>query len=303
MLGLPNLQKPFEIEADASGYKMGIVFMQEGRPIEYHSKNFLGVVLNYPTYDKELYDMHQAVKYWCAYILGKETVIHTDHKPLQFLHNPSYNKQDMPSGFHTQFNLIIKYKKGVTNKIADLLSRPPKLTALTVFMHLQPFSLEELHIQYEGDRFSSGCGSIKVRGTKTRLLSLRRFVKDEKLCVPDGDYQISLLREAHTSKVTGHFGVGKTLANLQRYVYWPCMQIDVARFIKGCVIYSMSKLANRKLSLYTPLPVPSRLWESISMDFLRGLPKTRQGNDYLLVVVDCFSKMMVLIPCKKTISG
>ena len=39
------------------------------------------------------------------------------------------------------------------------------------------------------------------------------------------------------------------------------------------------------------------------MDFLGGLPKTQQGHDYLLVMVDSFSKMTVLIPCKKTISG
>ena len=52
MLGLPNLQKPFEIEVDASGYAMGVVLMQEGRPIVYHSETFLGAVLNYPTYDR-----------------------------------------------------------------------------------------------------------------------------------------------------------------------------------------------------------------------------------------------------------
>ena len=38
--------------------------------------------------------------------------------------------------------------------------------------------------------------------------------KDDKLCVPNGDCRVALLREPHTSKVAGHFGVGKTLANL-----------------------------------------------------------------------------------------
>ena len=39
------------------------------------------------------------------------------------------------------------------------------------------------------------------------------------------------------------------------------------------------------------------------MDFVGGLPTTRKGHDYLFMVVDRFSKMCVLMPCKKTING
>ena len=42
-------------------------------------------VLNYPTYDKELYALVQVVKKWKNYLMGKETIIHMDHKLLQYL--------------------------------------------------------------------------------------------------------------------------------------------------------------------------------------------------------------------------
>lgn len=37
ILALPNLQKPFELDVDASEYAMSAVLMQDGQPIAYHS--------------------------------------------------------------------------------------------------------------------------------------------------------------------------------------------------------------------------------------------------------------------------
>jgi len=60
-----------------------------------------------------------------------------------------------------------------------------------------------------------------------------------------------------------------------------------------------SKPSNKKFGLYTPLPFPSCSWESISMDFVGGLPMSNEGHDDIYFVVDCFRKMCVLMPCKK----
>ena len=55
--------------------------------------------------------------------------------------------------------------------------------------------------------------------------------------------------------------------------------------------------------MYTPLPTPNRPWESISMDYMSGLPSTKQGNYCSFVVVDHFSKMAILVACKKSITA
>eukprot|EP00253_Pinus_taeda_P029524 PITA_29524 len=85
VLALPDLQQPFDIETDASNYAMGAILMQQKKPICYHSEKFSQSVINYPTYDKELYALVQSVKKWKHYLIGKETIIHTDHQPLQYL--------------------------------------------------------------------------------------------------------------------------------------------------------------------------------------------------------------------------
>ena len=82
VLALLYLQQPFEIETDASGYAMGEVLMQKRKPICFHSKTFTSDVINYPTYDKELYALVRALETSQHYLWPKEFVIHTDHESL-----------------------------------------------------------------------------------------------------------------------------------------------------------------------------------------------------------------------------
>jgi hypothetical protein len=53
----------------------------------------------------------------------------------------------------------------------------------------------------------------------------------------------------------------------------------------------------------TPLPTYDRPWESISMDYMSGLPSTKRGNDCVFVVIDHFSKMAILVAYKKSIKA
>jgi hypothetical protein len=62
LLVMPNVQQPFEIDIDASGFSMDDIHMWGGRPINYHSELFQRVVLKYPTYDQEIYMLVKEMK-------------------------------------------------------------------------------------------------------------------------------------------------------------------------------------------------------------------------------------------------
>eukprot|EP00253_Pinus_taeda_P008884 PITA_08884 len=79
VLALPDLQQPFEVEIDAFDYAIRAVLTQHGHPVAYYSETLSDTVRKYPTYDKEMYSILQACQQWKHYILGKETVIHTNH--------------------------------------------------------------------------------------------------------------------------------------------------------------------------------------------------------------------------------
>ena len=125
MLALPDFNKVFEIECDASGIRIGAVLMQDKRPIALFSEKLSGASLKYPTYDKELYALVRALEIWQHYLWPREFVIHTDHESLKHLKGQGKLNQRHVRWLEyiETFPYVIRYKQGKENIIVDTLSR------------------------------------------------------------------------------------------------------------------------------------------------------------------------------------
>lgn len=77
------------------------------------------------------------------------------------------------------------------------------------------------------------------------------------------------------------------------------MKIDVHKHRDRCIVCKKAKSKVMPHGLYTPLSVPEYPSIDISMDFVLGLPTTRNGKYSIFVAVDRFCRMGYLIPCKK----
>jgi hypothetical protein len=68
VLQLSDFNKTFELECDASGIGLCGVLLQDGKPVAYFSEKLSGPILNYSTYDKELYALVRTLETWLHYL-------------------------------------------------------------------------------------------------------------------------------------------------------------------------------------------------------------------------------------------
>ena len=109
------------------------------------------------------------------------------------------------------------------------------------------------------------------------------------IVIPDAvEFHANLLCEVHTTQVAGHLSVCKTRVAVSKRYSWPPVAFGCRSVCQGVCCLPRNKTNTYiPAGLLTPLWIPDILWESMSMDFITQLPKTRRGHDAISVLVDC----------------
>lgn len=275
--------------------------MQQGRPLAYYSSSLCPRNQALSTYEKEALAILEALKRWRHYLLGNELLIKTDQQSLKFI-----TDQKITEGVHhklmmklLEFNFKIQYKKGITNKVADALSRIlPSCRAISI---VTPVWAQELIEGYHKDPISKGI--------------LEKLLLHPESCLPDytitsgiirykgrilvgnfSNLRNRLITALHSSPIGGHSGTRATYHRIKNIFYWPGMKAAVETFIAACPICQRAKHENcLQHGLLDPLPIADMAWQHITMDFIEGLPNS-EGKEVILVVVDRFTKYAHFIP-------
>ncbi|PKU75761.1 hypothetical protein MA16_Dca019717 [Dendrobium catenatum] len=201
--------------------------------------------------------------------------------------------------FLQKFTFVLQHKAGKVNRVADALSRR---AVMLISLQTEITLLQEMKNFYETDADFSIFWKQCVDGVPNSDYSLRHgfLFMANCLCIPNSSWHQQLIKEAHCGGLAAHVGQQKTLAQLQVRFFWPRLARDVTRFVEKCSVCQQYKGTTQNTGLYMALPTPDSIWEDLSIDFILGLPRTRNGADSIMVVVDRFSKMAHFIPCKKT---
>ena len=113
------------VKCDASGFGIGAILIQQGRPIAFHSQPLNGKSAHLSTYEKELLALVTTVRKWRPYLFRKPFMIKTDHQSLKYLLKQRIGTP-MQQIWITKllgYSFIIDHKKVKENVVANALSR------------------------------------------------------------------------------------------------------------------------------------------------------------------------------------
>ena len=88
-----------------------------------------------------------------------------------------------------------------------------------------------------------------------------------------------------------HLGVTRTLKMLERFYWWVGMEVCTKWWVRRCLKCQARKTSHQTIRWPTlSVPLPNSPGISISVDYFGPLPTTAQGNSYILLFTDRFSR-------------
>ncbi|KAG4058525.1 hypothetical protein PC123_g6507 [Phytophthora cactorum] len=114
----------------------------------------------------------------------------------------------------------------------------------------------------------------------------------------------TIISESHDTNYGGHPGAERTYLTLARHWYRSKMLKSIQKVIADCEPCRRNKpRLSKPPGLLEPLSITDERWQSISMDFITDLPRTKRDVDSIWVVVDRLTKRCRFVPTTKTVTA
>ncbi|PNX92266.1 retrotransposon-related protein [Trifolium pratense] len=303
LMRLPDFSQKFVVETDASGKGIGAVLMQQHHPIAYISKSLGPKQQAMSVYERELLAIVYAVQKWGAYLSHAPFIIKTDQRSIKHILDQKLNTSFQQAWVAKLmgFDFEIQYKEGAHNLAADALSRREGAELLPMLLNsASPDLYESIKASWTRDPSVQKLIADLVlnHNSHPKFSWVRNELRRRgKLVIgQDPHLKNSILRWLHDSSVGGHSGRDITAARVKSLFYWKGMAKDIQIYVRNCAVCQRNKAdLSASPGLLQPLPIPSKIWVDISMDFIEGLPPSA-GKQVIFVVVDRLSKYAHFIP-------
>jgi transposase InsO family protein len=303
-LAFPVRDRPLILRTDASLKGVGGHLVQlndDGTelPVAYVSKAFNATERRWSTYEQEAYGIVYSIMKLRRYLFGRHFVVETDHRNLVWM-----DKAESPKVIRwrlslQQFDFDVVHIPGVTNHVADALSRLwPDLTP----SREKPVWLRQFHYMKLGSKVDDMV-SPPMASNNDDMVSSHTLEQ-----TPAASRTATLQRDLDTTPpqarewmsqchndVVGHHGANATQRLMNRQGYdWPLMRRHIRAFVKSCPTCQKNRRPldpNEVAMGYLSHDEP---FTAVSMDFVGPLPADEHGNCYILVFIDQFTRYVEL---------
>ncbi|KAL0305330.1 UNVERIFIED_CONTAM: hypothetical protein Sangu_3037600 [Sesamum angustifolium] len=125
VLKLPQFDKPFEVQVDASDRALGGVLVQDKHPVAFESRKLKDAELRYSTHEKEMTIEIHCLEEWRHYLLGIKFNVVTDNVANTYfkMQRKLSPKQARWQEFLGEFDFEWVHRPSKHNNMADALSR------------------------------------------------------------------------------------------------------------------------------------------------------------------------------------
>ena len=312
IMAYPDFSKRFCLTTDASKIGLGAIISQPDgereNVIAYASRTLKPAERNYNTTELELLAIVWAVERFKPYLFGTVFELVTDHKPLIYL-NSSASASSRLARWKlklSDYSFDIRHKPGKDNVNADVLSRAEIVCAIEYAQNetdMKRMQEEDVRIKEILKRLN-GNGVYKgFRRKEGILYCLRKNKKpygtDEalRLVVPDVMVK-EVLTTCHDYMSGAHLGQKKTIHKIGSRFYWYNWKDDVTAWINACSVCAGRKTPNRPKAPLHSIIEAEKPFDMIGIDFVGPLPKTDNGNQWLLVITDYATRWVEAFPTK-----
>lgn len=304
-----NPDKELTVQVDSSQSGLGVVLLQEGRPIEYASRALSDAEQKWAQIEKEALSLLYGLEKFDQYTFGRKVTVQNDHKPLAtILKKPLSQAPKRLQALMMKlyrYDFQFQYMEGSRLVIADTLSRAylndgeNEVRALKVDM-LREFPdkiIEEVKEHTKNSKEMQTLLDYVISGWPKRNDVPSEFkvyydirdtlshqdgilLKGERIIIP------KTLREDVKARLhAAHMGYDSLTRRARRTVYWPAMGEQIRQMTERCPVCQEFKPKNQKESLH-PHEDGCRPWDKVGVDLFEI-----KGRQYL-VTIDYFTNFI-----------
>lgn len=277
---------PLFLHTDASDVGIGAyLFQREDNdngssteyPLKYFSKALQGAQKRWSTAEKEAFAIYTACKKFEPILQDRVFTLRTDHSNLTYISTAGSSKVLRWKLALQEFQFFVEHIAGVHNTVADILSRNPAAEEVSnVLVTTTNATIPQVYRNLIGKVHNSVMGHHGVSLTIAKVKRLLEQMQKNKEC-PEGLDQSIL--EKHK---------------------WPKMRTHVDMFIKSC---PGCQKQDQHIPRIVTTPFSTNAWQPmdiISIDSIGPFPESKEGYQYVITIIDDFTRFVELFATKST---